>query len=907
MGRLARGLLIGWIGLAAGAHAQLTAEERAALRDALYLGNMSEADLRFFRQPFEDSYRPAWVRLALEDPVGAADRLLERHARSRDASAPALLAMAREMLFGSADAERPAPESPAPAVELPPELDAIAEDLTALIRAVALAQREVEASLAGLSGEERSLLEEGLPRWAAQGSPVEFRLTTREVEQGALLAALAKVDRARIERAAIALASEVQRRLPALRDAAVPRVKWVLPVEGLTVVLAGPGDDLHREPAHLLIDWGGNDQYFGRPGGAIGGASVLVDLGGSDTYDTSDVAVGAGLLGIGLAFCSGGHDAFRGRVLGQGAGLAGVGLLWREGGNDSYDLIALGQGFGAFGVGVLVDRAGRDRYDLAVLGQGAGLTQGVGWLVERAGSDVYRAGGLYLNQPLFADVHFSFAQGFGMGMREDTGGISGGIGLLSDHGGADSYLGETYCQAASYWFALGSLFDADGHDVYSAYHYAQASAMHLCAAFLFDAAGDDRYVTQFGASLAIGHDWGVAWLLDRAGNDLYFARDGTPGIGNANGLGVFVDVAGEDRYQGPPGRGNPARGSGSLGVFVDADGPDRYFDGLADGQAAVTSLWGIAWDRETRAARPEASGAGRTEGDRPGPPGSRPLRSDEEMERLYRRASRWAVGIAQKDVADAIAELVLIGRPALDWMIERHLATADRLALRAFAQVIGGIGPEAKAAVVAQLDHPDPGRVRSALRLCLDLGIEEAASYVPRLLERDDLARLAAQLAGTLRVREAVPALMRAAASEDRLLALNALTALAEIGDPASLGTGQALLGSSELPLRKAAVELVAKFPAEAIATARVTLGDSDEQTVRTTIEVLGRIGSDEALGLIAERLLDPRPGVRISALLALDGRCPEPHRADFLRLREDGDPRVRAVAQRTSPVGRGR
>src|SRR5205823_9991597 len=133
---------------------------------------------------------------------------------------------------------------------------------------------------------------------------------------------------------------------------------------------------------------------------------------------------------------------------------------------------------------------------------------------DRKGDDIYRAGGLVLNSPLFATVHYSNAQGYASGYREDTGGVSGGVGLLTDLEGDDSYLGETYCQAASYWFSLGSLYDQSGNDTYSAYHYAQASAMHCCGAYLFDLAGDDSYTIKYGAGHAIGHDYGVAFLLD---------------------------------------------------------------------------------------------------------------------------------------------------------------------------------------------------------------------------------------------------------------------------------------------------------------------------------------------------------------------------------------------------------
>ena len=87
------------------------------------------------------------------------------------------------------------------------------------------------------------------------------------------------------------------------------------------------------------------------------------------------------------------------------------------------------------------------------------------------------------------------------------------------------------------------------------------------------------------------------------------------------------------------------------------------------------------------------------------------------------------------------------------------------------------------------------------------------------------------------------------------------------------------------------------QFPEQAIIIAETMLDDSDEFTARTAIEILSKMESMDAQAKIVDALLDPRPGVRISALQALDGRFPASAFETLKLLREDPIPTVRAVA----------
>lgn len=883
--------------------AQLSADERKGLEETLYLGNLRLEDLGFARRPYEDRYRMPVINAAIDKPVEAADSLMAAHTIALRAGPTAILGVAgRQMLGDTLGATLPgAPDlKPEWPKAIPVEVQTVGSQLAA---ALASANAAVRQALAKLPADKQRLLLESLPQWATEEPSVKFEFVSKpQASQAEILQMMDQVDLRVMLEAGEKLAAAVDRSLPALKLAA-SKTTWAgvekFKIGDMVVVIAGVGDDTHRDrDARLVIDLGGNDRYYGRSGAGAGFAALHVDVAGDDFYKLPDVGAGCGLMGLGFAYDLGGHDNFRGKSLAFGCGIAGVGLFYKDGGDDSYQSAALTQGFGEFGIGLLLDTRGSDLYEAKLYGQGSARTAGCGWLVDQQGHDTYRAGGLILNSPLFADVHYSFAQGYGGGYREDTGGVSGGVGLLTDTAGDDAYIAETYAQAASYWYSLGSLFDAAGKDTYRAYHYAQASAMHMCASYLFELSGDDSYINNFGAAHAIGHDYGVAMLFDRAGNDVYAGRDSRPGIGNANGLGIFIDAAGEDRYSGPPGTGNPARSSGSLGIFADLDGPDQYRDGLADGEGASRDGWGVAYDVESKVVPPATVDPAQAAPK----PGSEAKPDDKAMEELYRRATQWGVGTAASDVRAATNRLIGIGVPALQWMIEKHLPNASRLEQRAFVEVANGIGAEGRSAVAARISSTNVAEAKVALMICIDAEAKEAGPLVAQALKVKELQRVAARAAGIVLSKESVADLqLLAASTEDKLAALNATISLGQIADPTTSGTAQALLLSPELPIRKAAIQWAAKFP-EAVSVAKNLTTDGEERKARIGVELLSAIGSPEALEAIGPFLTDERAGLRIQALNALNGRAPAAWKQAVLDRRKDPHSLVRAVAMRIDP-----
>ncbi len=876
---------------------QLTPVELQGLEDSLYLGNFSLKDLQTNRTPFREMKLSDWVRDGMGDPVKSVDSLMKAHRMGLTGDWAKVFEELVNPATGYLIPEK-LTDVPIPGATTVPE--PLLGALTPLAQKMAEADATIRTELAKLTPAEQRLLVESLPTLAIDEPKVKLSFVkdkTATVEQ--VLKLLQKIDISKFLRAGIEVevaAYNASVKLKALKLDMVGKQRYL--INGLPIVVGGIGGDLHDEmDARITIDLGGDDVYRGRHGAGVGYSSVLIDLGGNDDYRVPDLSVGSAVLGIGVALDLGGDDRFEGNALNFGSGIGGFGILIKSGGDDIYKMAGGGQGFAMFGVGILSDTGGDDLYKIGIMGQGAGRTQGLGWLIDRSGNDIYQAGGLVLNQPLFDDVFYSNAQGFGQGFRDDAGGVPGGVGMLTDGEGSDNYIAETYSQAASYWFSVGSLFDASGNDSYRAHHYSQSSAMHLTSAYLFDLSGADAYVTQYGAAQAIGHDYGLAFFLDRAGNDVYASRDARPGTGVSNGVGIFIESAGIDRYATAPGFASSARSMMSLGLFVELDGADLYPDGLADGSAVVEPSVVI---------RNDFGGglqiAGSTPKDPP-KPGSKPKPSDAELIRLYDVACGWRVGSSSGGVDEAINELIAIGMPAFDWMVKAHLPTINRLEVRAWGRITNGIGIDAIAALGRKGLQGTDAEIEGVIRIGGEGRIADIGALLPNVIKnKPKLRDLAMRTAGMLKARGCTEVILPVLFNADDYTKRVAMAALADIGDESAVGTAANYVSSPDPFVRDAAVRLILTNPEQANALGKVLIQDVDEQKARTGVLILGRLNMFNSLDLVAQSLTDPRPGVRISALLELNGRCPANYREAFVGLIKDPIPTVARVARQVRP-----
>ncbi len=320
-----------------------------------------------------------------------------------------------------------------------------------------------------------------------------------------------------------------------------------------TVVVGGPGVTYYYKDAAVIIDIGGDDIYFNNAGATRHDmpVSICIDLGGNDVYNAKDdFSHGAARFGVGILMDAAGDDQYVGKDFCQGFAFFGVGLVYDMGGDDQYNGQSMCQGGGAFGVGLLSDQSGHDKYISCRFSQGLGLTKGVGVLIDHEGNDQYIAGGKFEDFRNPGRSFQSFSQGFGIGIRPDETviGASGGIGLLFDETGNDSYYGDYFGQGSSYYFSLGVLYDKDGNDQYHAGRYSQGTGVHSTIGVLMDDAGDDLYNAYFGVSQACGYDTAIGLIVDSAGNDYYKSGVMAQGVGSEKGLGLLLDLSGVDYY-----------------------------------------------------------------------------------------------------------------------------------------------------------------------------------------------------------------------------------------------------------------------------------------------------------------------------------------------------------------------
>jgi hypothetical protein len=388
------------------------------------------------------------------------------------------------------------------------------------------------------------------------------------------------------------------------------------------LVVGGLGPDTHVGDAFLLVDPGGDDVWNNNAGGNAGLRSrvaLALDLAGNDRYGAERThSQGAGHRGIGILVDVGiGNDEYLASRHAQGAGFQGIGVLWDQGGDDTYQAEAFGQGAGTLGVGLLLDGGGHDRAAIRARGQGFGATGGLGAHVDLAGDDQRRLG--LPGEPPDSEAAGG-GQGCGWGTRpfpwNDDVSLHGGVGLLYDREGDDSYYARAMGQGSAYFLALGLLLDRKGDDRYAAELASQGAAQHLAAGLLLDGDGDDSY-SGSGLVLGAAEDRAVGIAVDRGrGKDSWsmeivgsaLPRDLGRGLGYARqdrAMGLAVDEGGDDLWRGGPDSLGfvlpPERpGREAMGAVLDLGGKDAWL--LAPPRAGANPADGALWMQEGLAA-----------------------------------------------------------------------------------------------------------------------------------------------------------------------------------------------------------------------------------------------------------------------------------------------------------------
>ncbi len=353
------------------------------------------------------------------------------------------------------------------------------------------------------------------------------------------------------------------------------------------VIVGGLGQNVYRDDAALILDIGGNDIYLNNAGGTRKAMPIVlvIDWDGDDIYSSKEpFSQGAGVLGGGFLIDLGGDDTFTATDGSHGTGIFGTGMLFHGEGRGVFRSKSFSQGTGQFGIGVLWSRDKDTVYECGRYGQALGLFRGAGMLIDDDGNDLYMLGGAEpdFRDPLRSTV--SMGQGFGKGIRPEKKvmGVSGGIGMLIDKNGNDTYIADYFAQGASYYYGIGVLKDLTGNDRYISGRYAQGAGIHTSAGALIDQNGDDFYYSSYGVSQGIGHDFGVGVLDDRTGDDRYIAGILSQGAATAGGLGLLLDRAGSDSYSISTNGQAYAHDEACSGIMIDLETSGDYLNSRND-------------------------------------------------------------------------------------------------------------------------------------------------------------------------------------------------------------------------------------------------------------------------------------------------------------------------------------
>ncbi len=224
-------------------------------------------------------------------------------------------------------------------------------------------------------------------------------------------------------------------------------------------------------------------------------------------------------------------------------------LVLDVGGNDDYEFLARSD---THAISVLLDHRGDDRYATTAPGADpSSATLGYGVLWDTEGDDRYEGGEQAQASALFGGA------------------------LLVDRGGNNRFVASARSQAHAVG-GIAVLASGSGDDEFVSQTYSQATGGPGAAALLVDTGGNDRYAltneplvrlspqlpdrnTSMGQGAGYGMRGvfldgrstagGIGMLLDLAGNDRYEAQLFAQGMGYFEGLGLLVDDGGDDSYE----------------------------------------------------------------------------------------------------------------------------------------------------------------------------------------------------------------------------------------------------------------------------------------------------------------------------------------------------------------------
>lgn len=475
-------------------------------------------------------------------------------------------------------------------------------------------------------------------------------------------------------------------------------------VHDFCAIINPSGNDIYNylntnQKNFFQLDFSGNDIYRSNSAlfSAKSGFSQVYDFDGKDVYIGGDETISS-KLGFSELIDFKGDDIYKGRM---------------------YSLSA-----SMFGACLLADYSGSDSYSVGEYGEGFASTWGISLLLDKRGRDFYESGNINFHAPLAPNDYLSMSQGMGFGFRNELG---GGIGILIDRDGNDTYNGGVYAQGVGYWYSLGILIDNKGNDFFNAVYYPQGSGIHLAGGFFYNGSGEDSYYSKHGPGQGAGHDFGVGIFIDDSGNDHYSVEGGN-GLGLTNSVGIFLDKRGDDRYENGMsdnyGYGKGARSTGSIGIFIDGSGQDYYAKkAMRDSSLWRQGIYGIGID--TLYYKADTS-LGNIENQLP-----LIIAEDASMEEIFAYASEWEVGNVKERVRKARNIMLEREKESRRYILSNKMGTQSGLEFRAIKSFFKN-APDSQKYIKESLISSDSLVIKNGITL---VGLLKLKKYQP-LIDR---------------------------------------------------------------------------------------------------------------------------------------------------------------------------
>jgi HEAT repeat protein len=250
-------------------------------------------------------------------------------------------------------------------------------------------------------------------------------------------------------------------------------------------------------------------------------------------------------------------------------------------------------------------------------------------VIDLGGNDTYTHGAsanLLTNHPVSIVIDLAGDDRYIGGNDFSFGGALGGVAIQWDCAGNDTYVGGN-CSCGAGILGVGVLVDEGGNDTYRVKDFGEGAGA-FGIGLLLDKSGNDYFHADLYGQ-GFGSTWGCGMLVELAGQDVYDAggehvdeplwRDRyaslSQGFGfggrpdRSGGVGVLVDVSGNDRYS------CDIFGQGcsywfSLGLLIDDDGHDTYACGQYGQGSGIHLSCGMLLDRHGQDNYYDANGVG---------------------------------------------------------------------------------------------------------------------------------------------------------------------------------------------------------------------------------------------------------------------------------------------------------